>query len=52
MKATLQHELSVEVKPRCISVWKERWARRSARVTLLVDLGNQFAIVMDPSNSF
>ena len=46
------HELSVEVEPRCISVWKEQWAKRLARVTLLVDFGDQFVIVMDPSDGF
>ena len=46
------HELSVEVEPRCISVWKEQWAKRLARVTLLVDFADQFLIVMDTSNGF
>ena len=46
------HELSVEVEPRCISVWKEQWAKRLARVTLLVDFADQFVIVMDTSNGF
>ncbi|MDH5746959.1 MAG: NUDIX hydrolase [Candidatus Bathyarchaeota archaeon] len=48
----LQHELSVEVEPRCISVWKEPWAKRFARVTLLVDFDDHFAIVVDASNGF
>lgn len=48
----LHQELSIEVEPRCISVWKEPWAKRSARVTLLVDFDDQFAIVMDTSNGF
>lgn len=46
------HELSIEVKPWCLSVWKEPWARRSARVTLLVDFDDQIVIVMDTSNGF
>jgi len=46
------HELSIEVKPRCLSVWKEPWAKRSARVTLLVDFDDQIVIVMDTSNGF
>jgi hypothetical protein len=48
----LYHKLSIEVEPRCISVWKEQWAKRLARVTLLVDFDDKFAIVMDPSNGF
>lgn len=48
----LQHELSVEVEPRCISVWKEPWAKRFARVTLLVDFDDHFVIVVDASNGF
>lgn len=48
----LHQELSIEVEPRCISVRKEPWAKRSARVTLLVDFDDQFAIVMDASNGF
>lgn len=52
MKIKLHRELNIEVEPRCISVWKERLTRRSARVTLLVDFGDQFAIVMDPLNGF
>lgn len=42
----LHQELSIEVEPRCISVWKEPWAKRFARVTLLVDFDDQFAIVI------
>ncbi len=45
-------ELSIAVELRCISVWKEPWAKRCARVTLFVDFGDQFAIVMDTSNGF
>jgi len=48
----LHRKLSIEVEPRCILVWKEQWAKRLARVTLLVDFDDQFAIVMDPSNGF
>jgi hypothetical protein len=48
----LRQWVSVEVEPRCISVWKEQWAKRSARVTLLVDFDDQFIIVIDPSNGF
>jgi len=45
-------ELSIEVEPRCISLWREPWAGRFARVTLFVDFGDQIVIVMDPSNGF
>jgi len=45
-------ELSIAVEPRCISVWKEPWAKRCARVTLFVDFGDQFVIVMGTSNGF
>ena len=45
----LHHELSIEVGPQCISVWKKPWAKRLARVTLLVDFNDHFAIVRDPS---
>jgi len=48
----LHQKLSLEVEPRCISVWKEPWAKRTARVTLLVDFGDRFAIVTDTSNGF
>ena len=44
----LPRELSIEVEPLCISVWKKPWSRRSARVTLLVDFGDRFAVVIDP----
>ena len=44
--------LSFEVEQRCITVWKRQWTERSARVTLLVDFSDQFAIIMDPSSSF
>lgn len=40
------------MEPRCISVWKEAWTRRSARVTLLVDFDDRFVIVKDPSKDF
>jgi hypothetical protein len=46
------YQLSIEVASRCISVWKEPWARRRARVTLLVNFGGQFLIVVDTSNGF
>jgi len=48
----LHHKLSIEVESRCISAWKEPWARRPARVTLLVDFADHFAIVMDTSSGF
>lgn len=51
-EAMSHHELSLEVEQRCISVWKEQWAKRTARVTLLVDFGDQFVIIMDASNGF
>jgi hypothetical protein len=46
------HELIIEVETQCLSVWKEPWARRFARVTLFVDFNDRFAIVMDASNGF
>ena len=51
-KVMLHHELSIEVETQCLSVWKEPWAKRFARVTLLVDFNDRFAIVMDTSNGF
>lgn len=48
----LHYELGIEVESQCISVWNEPWARRSARVTLLVDFDDKFVIVMDTSNGF
>jgi hypothetical protein len=42
-------ELAIEVEPECISVWKKSWAKRTARVTLLVDFEKQFIIVVDAS---
>jgi 8-oxo-dGTP pyrophosphatase MutT (NUDIX family) len=46
------HELRVEVESRCLSVWREPWANRPARVTLLVDFGDSIVVVMDFSNGF
>jgi len=48
----LDQELTIEVEPRCFSVWREPWAKRSARVTLFVDFVDRFVIVMDASNGF
>ncbi len=48
----LIEELAIEVESRCISVWKEPWTRRLARVTLLLDFDGQIVVVMDTSNGF
>jgi len=48
----IDDELTIEVESRCISIWKEPWARRSARVTLLIDFDEQIVVVMDTSNGF
>ncbi|NIO36802.1 NUDIX domain-containing protein [Candidatus Bathyarchaeota archaeon] len=48
----INEELTLEVESRCISIWKEPWARRSARVTLLIDFDEQIVVVMDISNGF
>lgn len=48
----LHQKLSIELEARCLLLWKEPWAKRRARVTLLVDFGDQFAVVMDTSNGF
>ena len=48
----LHHELRIETEPRCLSLWQQSWARRFARVTLLVDLGEQIVIIRDPLNGF
>lgn len=45
-------ELSLEVEQRCLSMWKGLCAKRFARVTLLVDFGDQFVIVADTSSGF
>lgn len=45
-------ELVIEVGPECISVWRESWAKRTARVTLLVDFREQFAVIADASHGF
>jgi len=45
-------ELTVEVESRCISKWKEPWARRLARVTLLIDFGEQIVVIMDTAHGF
>jgi hypothetical protein len=42
-------ELVVEVEPECICLWKKPWAKRTARVTLLVDFRKQFVTVVDAS---
>jgi len=47
-----QQELIIEVNPSCISVWKESWAKRTARVTLLVDFKEQIVIVANTSQGF
>lgn len=44
--------MTIEVEPRCISIWKEPWARRLARVTLLIDFGGQIVVIMDTANGF
>lgn len=46
------HDLNIEMEPDCISAWTKPLSNRSARVTLLVDFGNRFAIVTDPRNGF
>ena len=49
----MQHqELNIEIEARCLSIWKKLLAKRFARVTLLVDFGDHFSIVMDPFNGF
>ncbi|UCH71340.1 MAG: NUDIX hydrolase, partial [Candidatus Bathyarchaeota archaeon] len=48
----INQELTIRVESRCISIWKEPWARRLARVTLLVDFDEQIVVVMDTSNGF
>lgn len=45
-------ELNIEVEPRCLSLWKQSWAKRFARVTLFVFFSNEFVIVKDTSNGF
>lgn len=45
-------ELIIEVESRCLSIWKEPWARRLARVTLLIDYGEQIVVIMDAANGF
>ena len=42
-------ELTVEVGSECIDVWRKPWAKRAARVTLLVGLDDQFVVVKDIS---
>jgi 8-oxo-dGTP pyrophosphatase MutT (NUDIX family) len=44
----LLQQLSIEVDAQCISVWKKQQSKRSARVTLLVDFDDRFAVVTDP----
>ncbi len=48
----INEELTIEVESRCISIWKEPWARRLARVTLLIDFNERIVVVMDTSNGF
>lgn len=45
-------KLTIKVEPKCISAWKEPWAKRTARVTLLVNFKEQFPIVTDASHGF
>lgn len=45
-------ELNVEMESAGISVWTKPWSNRSARVTLLVDFRDRFAIVTDPRSGF
>ena len=47
-----QCESCVEVEPQSISVWKEPWAKRPCRVTLLLDLDEQIAVVADDLHRF
>jgi len=48
----INEKLTFEVESRCISIWKEPWARRLARVTLLIDFDGRIVVVMDASNGF
>jgi len=48
----INEELTIEVESRCISIWKDPWARRLARATLLIDFNGQIVVVMDTSNGF
>jgi len=48
----LHCELSIQVESKCLSLWKKLSTKRCARVTLFVDFGDQFVIVMDTSNGF
>ena len=45
-------QLSIEVDPKCISLWRKQGSKRSARVTLLVDFDDRFAVVTDPGSGF
>lgn len=45
-------QLSIEVDPKCISLWRKQGSKRSARVTLLVDFDDRFAVVTDPRSGF
>jgi hypothetical protein len=41
-QAMLDQGLAIKVESKCMSLWKEPWAKRRARVTLLVDFDDHF----------
>jgi len=47
-----QHNIRIETEPKCLSHWQQPWARRHARVTLLINSNDQIIIVRVPSNPF
>lgn len=49
---SIHKELSIEMEPAGISIWTKPWSNRFARVTLLVDFGDKFAVVVDPRSGF
>ena len=45
-------KLNIEMETAGVSVWTKSWSDRSARVTLLVDFGDRFAVVVVPRSGF
>jgi hypothetical protein len=52
MRATSFGDLRIDVELQSIATWRGAWARRSSRVTLLLEVDERFVVVMDPCHGF
>jgi hypothetical protein len=52
MRTTSFGDLHIDVEAQSIATWRGAWAKRSSRVTLLLEVDEQFVVVIDPYHSF